>query len=52
MFLQAKNSRFFLFSLIAANALEYAKPIMEGVGEDMDISFMPWNEFPIKPDFI
>ncbi len=51
MLLQAENSGFFLFRLITANAFEHAQPVMEGVGEDVNIGLMPWDKFPIEPYF-
>jgi hypothetical protein len=51
MFLQAENGRSVVFGVVATNAFEYTKSVMQSVSENMDIGFVPRNHFPIHPDF-
>ena len=51
MFLQAENGRSVIFGIVATNAFEDPEPVMQGMGEDMDIGFVPGDHFSIHPDF-
>ena len=51
MLLKPENDRFFLVRLITANPLKDSKPVMQGVGQDMNIGFVPGDQFAIQPDY-
>ena len=50
MLLQAENGGAAILTLISPNAFKNSQPVVQGVGEDVDLGLLPGNEFAVEPD--
>ena len=47
---QAEDAGPLAGEFVGADALEHAHPVVQGVGQDVDVGLFPGNEFPVEPD--
>ena len=50
MLLQAENGRAPIVTLISPNAFKNSQPVVQGVGQDVDLGLLPGDEFAVEPD--